>query len=190
VKADRAEFKLLLNELDPARIVFLDESFWRLGAKPRYGWSRVGHKAVGFEKLRQWRQVTMLGAMRLTGVPTVVNIEATTTSEVFRAFVQQALVPTLSPGDYVIMDNLSAHKDKQALAAIRAAGACVVFLPPYSPDFNPIEKLWAKIKEFVRRQPTDTREQTDEAVAQAMSRVTDEDQAGWIGHCGYRMLAA
>jgi transposase len=85
------------------------------------------------------------------------------------------------------MDNLSSHKDKRAIEAIEQVGASVVFLPPYSPDLNPIEKLWSKLKESVRRQITDTREMFDNAVARAIDTITNSDLFGWISHCGYRI---
>jgi len=144
VKALRAEFQLLQKTMDPARIVFIDESGWRPGTTTRSGWAPVGKKAVGFQKHWEFRPLTMIGAMRETGMPIIINIQSSTTSEVFRTFVKEILVPTLCPGDTVVMDNLSSHKDKQAITAIEAVPASVAFLPPYSPDFNPIEKLWGK----------------------------------------------
>jgi transposase len=132
----------------------------------------------------------MLGAIALDGFRGFANFECGTSSEVFRAFVQHQLAPQLKPGDCVVMDNLAAHRDKLALDTIRATGATVVFLPPYSPEFNPIEKMWAKLKEFVRRRATDTRDLFDDAVADGMAAISSTDLRGWFKHCGYKIASA
>jgi len=173
--------------LDPRRLVFIDESGMRLGLTTRYGWATRGKKAYGTASHSPWRTVTMIGAIGLDGFRGFVNIEAATSSEVFRAFVLCMLVPNLRAGDCVVMDNLSAHKDKQAVEAIEKTGATVMYLPPYSPEFNPIEKVWSKLKDYVRRLATDTREQFDEAVADAMAAVTSSNIQGWFSHCGYQI---
>lgn len=129
----------------------------------------------------------MIGALGLDGFRGFMTLEAGTSAEVFVAFVQQQLVPALRPGDLVVMDNLSAHKTPRALAAIRAAGADVLFLPPYSPEFNPIERAWAKLKDILRRLPTLTRESFDKAVATAMGEISSEDIRGWTAFAGYRL---
>ena len=171
--------------METKRLVFLDESGMRLDEIPRYGWGARGKKVFDKAKHMGWTHVTMLGAIAADGVRAVVNIETSTTSEVFRAFVIQQLVPTLKKGDCVVMDNLSYHKDKLAVEAITRAEATILYLPPYSPDRNPIEKFWAKLKEFVRRQITCTRDMFNEAVASAIAHTRTTDIVGWIGHCGY-----
>lgn len=175
--------------MSPSRLVFLDESGFRLGTPTRYGWAERGRKAIGKAIHGAWRNVTMIGAIALNGFRGFMNIEAGTSCNVFRAFVEQQLVPELKPGDVVVMDNLSAHRDKAAVDAIKAVGANVLFLPPYSPEFNPIEKLWAKLKTLVRRDQTDTREEFDDALARAMTAVTTEDILGWFRHCGYDLAS-
>ena len=162
----------------------------RLGSPTRYGWARSGKKAFGKAIHGAWKTVTMLGAIALDGFRGFANIECGTSSEVFRAFVCQQLVPQLRPGDCVVMDNLAAHRDKLSLDAIERAGATVLFLPPYSPEFNPIEKLWSKLKEFVRRKTTDSRDLFDDAVADAMNTITASDLVGWFRHCGYKIASA
>lgn len=133
--------------------------------------------------------VTMLGAVGLDGFRGFANIEAGTSSDVFRAFVLHELAPRLRPGDCVVMDNLSAHRDKLAREAIEHAGATILFLPPYSPEWNPIEKVWAKLKEFVRRKSTDTRDLFDDAVAEAMGMISRADLRAWFAHCGYKIAS-
>lgn len=162
----------------------------RLGTPTRYGWAPRGRKAFGRAIHGAWKTVTMLGAIGLDGFRGFANIEAGTSSEVFRAFVFHELVPRLRAGDCVVMDNLSAHRDALARDAIEAAGASILFLPPYSPEWNPIEKLWSKLKEFVRRQATDTRELFDDAVARAMDTISTADIRAWFKHCGYKIVSA
>jgi transposase len=173
--------------LNPERLVFLDESGMRLGTPTRYGWARRGKKALGKAVHGAWKMVTMLGAVGLDGFRGFANIEAGTSADVFRAFVLQQLVPQLRPGDCVVMDNLSANRDKLARQAIENAGATIRFLPPYSPEWNPIEKVWSKLKDFVRRKSTDTRDLFDDAVAAAMDTITNDDLRAWYTHCGYKI---
>ena len=112
-------------------------------------------------------------------------IDGATSAEVFREYVRQILVPTLRPGDIVVLDNLSAHKDKEAIATIESAGAEVWFLPPYSPDFNPIERMWSKIKEFLRAAKARTCDALLTAIANALKTITAQDAQGWFESCGY-----
>jgi transposase len=127
----------------------------------------------------------MIGALALDGFRGLMTINAGTSNDVFLAFVEQVLVPNLRHGDLVVMDNLAAHKNRRAVEAIRAVGADVLFLPPYSPDLNPIEKAWAKLKDFVRRLSTLTRDAFDSGIVAAMDAVTLDDIRGWTTHAGY-----
>ena len=137
------------HTLNPAKLVFLDESGFRLGAPPNYGWAPVGEKSPGKATCGAWCTMTMLGAIALDGWRGFVTIDAATDGDVFLAFVEQQLTPNLRSGDLVVMDNLNAHKAPSVIAAIRAVGADVLFLPPYSPEYNPIEKAWAKLKDIL-----------------------------------------
>jgi transposase len=127
----------------------------------------------------------MLSSVRLDGSTACMTIDGATSAEVFLEYVRQVLVPTLRPGDIVVLDNLSAHKDKQAIATINLAGAEVRFLPPYSPDLNPIEKMWSKIKEFLRNAKARTEELLFDAIAAALKMITAQDVQGWFESCGY-----
>jgi transposase len=129
----------------------------------------------------------MLGAIGLDGFRGFMTIEAGTSSDVFNAFVEHELVPNLRSGDIVVMDNLSSHKNPRARELINAAGAHICFLPPYSPEFNPIEKVWAKMKDIIRRSDTTTRELFDAAIAKAMDAITHEDIKAWTTFAGYRL---
>lgn len=127
----------------------------------------------------------MIGAIALDGWRGFINIDAPTDGDVFLAYVQQQLAPRIRPGDIVVMDNLNAHKRPDVIAALRAAGAQVLFLPPYSPEYNPIEKAWGKLKDILRRLPTLSKEAFDQAVAFAMSLISTEDVRAWTAFAGY-----
>ena len=130
----------------------------------------------------------MIGAVRLDGTTAAMAIEGATDTEVFRAYVQEVLVPTLSAGDLVVMDNLAPHKNEQTIALIRQVGADVMFLPPYSPDLNPIEMMWSKIKALLRKTAARTHEDLLTALAQALEAVTASDARGWFAACGYSFI--
>ena len=127
----------------------------------------------------------MIGSIRLDGSTACMTIEGATDTEVFRAYVRQVLCPTLRPGEVVIMDNLSPHKSDPTLSLIRQAGAQILFLPAYSPDLNPIEKMWSKIKNRLRSLEARTQPLLIEAIGQALSQVTRQDAMNWFASCGY-----
>ena len=128
---------------------------------------------------------TMISSIRADGSTACMTIDGATCAEVFRAYVEHVLAPTLRPGDIVILDNLSAHKDAQARERIEAAGATLVPLPPYSPDLNPIERMWSKIKEHLRDTKARTQQTLDEAITQALAKVTPQDACAWFNASGY-----
>lgn len=127
----------------------------------------------------------MLGAIALDGWRGLMTIEGATSAAVFEAFVEHILAPNLKPGDIVVWDNLGAHKTERARLLVERAGASVVFLPPYSPDLNPIEHCWSKLKHVLRKLGARTRAALDHAIALAMDAITPADAAAWIRHCGY-----
>jgi transposase len=127
----------------------------------------------------------MISSIRLDGSTACMALEGTTDTDSFRAYVSQVLVPVLRPGDIVIMDNLSPHKSDQTLALISQAGAEVLFLPAYSPDFNPIEKMWSKVKNLLRGMEARTPAELITAIGQALAKVTAQDALGWFVSCGY-----
>lgn len=190
VKAKREAFLENQAELDPARLIFLDESGFRLGSPPHYGWALRGEKSPGKSVQGSWETITMIGALALDGFRGFMTIDSGTSAEVFRAFVSHQLVPNLREGDIVVMDNLSAHKNATAIEMIRAAGADVLFLPPYSPEYNPIERAWSKMKEMLRRMDTLTREAFDAAVATAMAAISLDDVRAWTQFAGYDLRSS
>ena len=127
----------------------------------------------------------MIAAIRLDGSTACMALEGATDTEVFRAYVQAVLVPTLRSGDQVIMDNLSPHQSDPTLALITQAGAQVLFLPAYSPDLNPIEMMWSKDKNLLRAAQARTHAELIAAIGQALAQVTSRDAMNWFAHCGY-----
>ena len=130
-------------------------------------------------------QLTVLGGLTLAGVVACLTVDAPTDRDVFLAFVRHELVPALRPGQLVVLDNLSPHKATAVRALIAAAGCTLVFLPQYSPDFNPIELCWSKLKTLLRGAAARTRDTLERALAAALDAVTTADARGWFAHCGY-----
>lgn len=135
-----------------------------------------------------WRTTTMISSVRLDGTTACMTIEGATNTEVFQAYVRQILLPVLRPGDIVILDNLGAHKNEATLALIRQAGAEARFLPAYSPDLNPIEMMWSKVKALLRKAQARTHPDLLKAIAHALSCVTPHDALGWFAACGYNFI--
>ena len=132
-----------------------------------------------------WRVLTTLGAMSLRGIHAAMTIESATDGDVFKAYVEQVLCAALRPGDVVVMDNLSAHKVAGIRQLIESSGAQLLYLPPYSPDLNPIEKAWSKFKKFLRDAKARTEQALDQAVTDALKTINAENAAAWFRHCGY-----
>ena len=130
----------------------------------------------------------MIGALRIDGSTACMAIDGATDAEVFRAFIGQVLAPTLRPGDTVVMDNLSTHKDELTLSLIRQAGADVLFLPAYSPDLTPIEKMWSKVKNALRTAEARTPAALITAIGSALGSITRQDAINWFNSCGYSII--
>lgn len=135
-----------------------------------------------------WQTTTMISSVRFDGSSACMTIEGATNTEVFQAYVREILVPTLRPGDIVVMDNLGAHKNAVTLALITAAGAQTRFLPAYSPDLNPIEMMWSKVKALLRAAEARSHQALLQAIAHALSAVTAGDAKNWFAHCGYSLI--
>jgi transposase len=129
-----------------------------------------------------WRILTILGAMSLRGITAAMTIEEATDADIFLAYVEQILCPTLQPGDVVEMDNLSSHKVNGVSQLIAAQGASVLYLPPYSPDLNPIKKAWSKIKQCLRSTRARCKEDLDKAIAEALLLITPDNAKAWLRH--------
>jgi transposase len=174
--------------LDPARLIFLDESGAKTNMTRLRGRAQRGERVHAATPHGHWHTTTMISSIRFDGSTACMTIEGATDTEVFHAYVEQVLVPTLRPGDIVIMDNLGAHKNDRTEALIVATGAKVRFLPPYSPDLNPIEKMWSKVKQLLRSAEARTLPELQQAIASALAKVTSKDALGWWVSCGYSFI--
>jgi transposase len=135
-----------------------------------------------------WHTTTMISSIRWDGSTACMAIDSATDTEVFQTYVRQVLCPTLRPGEVVVMDNLSPHKNELTLDLIRAAGAEVRFLPAYSPDLNPIEKMWSKVKTLLRGSEARTQGELIDAIASALRKITPQDALNWFASCGYSFI--
>lgn len=135
-----------------------------------------------------WHTTTMISSIRWDGTTACMAIDSATDTEVFHSYVREVLRPTLRPGDVVIMDNLSPHKNEQTLLLIEQAGAEVRFLPAYSPDLNPIEKMWSKVKTLLRAAEARTHTELIAAIASALQKITPQDAINWFASCGYSFI--
>ena len=187
MKAQREDWVRKIVGVDPWRFRFLDESGAKTNMVRLYGRSFDGQRVYDAVPHGHWSTTTMLSVVGLEGAKAPMVIEGPVDADVFRAYVEQVLVPELRAGDIVVMDNLSPHKASGIREAIEAAGAEVWYLPPYSPDFNPIEKMWSKIKELLRKAKARTQEALLDAIAAALSLVTVSDAKGWFESCGYNI---
>lgn len=144
-----------------------------------------GQRAHACAPAGHWQTTTMMAALRLDGRTACMTLDGATDTESFRAYVEVILLPMLQPGDLVVMDNLSPHKSDPTLSLITRAGAQVLFLPAYSPDLNPIEKMWSKIKALLRGTEPRTPAELVQAIGLALAQVTAQDALGWFASCGY-----
>ena len=167
--------------------MFIDESGVTTEMTRRYGRAPRGERVIDSAPAGHWRTLTLLGAISAQGMLAAMTIEAATDADVFLAYIEQVLCPKLQPGQIVVMDNLAAHKVAGVRELIGDRGAQLLYLPPYSPDFNPIEKAWSKIKQGLRSAKARALETLEEAAAAAIATVTADDAAAWFRHCGYSL---
>lgn len=165
--------------------MFLDESGVTTEMTRRYGRAPRGQRVAEATPAGHWRTLTVLGALTVEGMLASMTIESPTDGEVFLAYLEQVLGPRLQPGHVVVMDNLAAHKVAGVRQLIEARGAQLLYLPPYSPDFNPIEQAWSKIKQLLRAAKARLLEVLDQALTTAIAAVTSRNATAWFHHCGY-----
>lgn len=165
--------------------MFLDETGTTTEMTRRYGRGFAGERVREATPAGHWRTLTLLGAMSSQGLIATMTVEAPTDREVFLAYLEQVLCPQLKPGQVVVMDNLSSHKVTGVRELIEAAGAELLYLPPYSPDFNPIEKCWAKLKQTLRALKARSLDALQQAIAEAIPTISQNNAAARFRHCGY-----
>jgi transposase len=185
VRALRGHFKKRVAAVDPAKLVFVDESGINTSMTRTRGRAAPGERVSGAVPQGHWKTLTMIGALRLEGMAAAVTVDAATDTDVFGTFVHEALVPALHPGDVVLWDGLAPHKAQQMQREIEQAQARLIPLPPYSPDLSPIEPGWSKVKGHVRDVAPRTAEALGHAAAEGFANVTAADARGWFKKCGY-----
>jgi transposase len=188
VQADReawVEWQAELTEADLQRLVFWDEAAVLTTMTVLYGRSLPGERIVEYVPHGDWERLTIAAAIRLGGVCGAMTYAGGTTAEAAAAFAAGCLGPELLAGDIVIMDRLNSHSDPAVVAALQRRGVIVKQLPAYSPDYNPMEQVWSKVKQAVRRARPRTAEELNAAVAAALRTITADDIKGWFEHCGY-----
>jgi transposase len=179
VQKKRRAFRRKVNEIEPKRLVFVDETGVTTAMTPAYAWAPRGTRAIDSAPA-SWETVTVIAALGLDGVRAPLAFPGATDTAAFLTYVEPTLVPALHPGDVVVLDNIKPHKAAGVVAAIEEAGARVLPLPPYSPDYTPIEEMFSKVKGAMRSAAGRTKEAVYEAFASALHDVTLEDIAGWF----------
>lgn len=165
----------------------MDESGARTDLTRRYGRAPKGERVPEAVPHGRWKVLTILGALSMKGVQASMTVEAATDTDVFLAFVEQVLAPTLRPGQIVVMDNLSAHKQRKVRRLLAARRCRLWYLPPYSPDLNPIELAWSKLKTFLRGAKARLRPALERAVSKGLSMITARDARNWFRHCRHAL---
>ena len=183
----RSAWKQSQRTLEINRLVFLDESGVNTGMTRLYGRASKHERVVEAVPDVRFHRTTILSSVRLDGTIVPLVFEGALNGDIFRAYITQLLAPSLKIGDIVVMDNLSSHKVNGVVDAIEAVGASVLFLPPYSPDLNPIELMWSKVKAILRKLKIRSKELLDDAIAFALDSVSISDVAGWFRHDGYAL---
>jgi transposase len=185
VAAAREVWRERQPTLNPAQLVFLDETWATTNMTRLHGRCPRGERLVAAVPHGHWKTSTFLAGLRLTGLTAPLVLDGAINGEAFRAYVEQFLAPTLAPGDIVIMDNLASHKVAGVREAIEARGASLLYLPPYSPDLNPIEQSFAKFKALLRKTAARSREALWNAIAQILDRFAQQECANYFAKAGY-----
>jgi transposase len=161
-------------------LIYLDESGCTTQMTRRYARGRDGSRIHEAAPEGNWKILTILGAISTRGIIATMTIEESTDADIFLAYLDHCLCPKLRPGDVVVMDNLSSHKVSGVLEKIEAAGADLLYLPPYSPDLNPIEKAWSKLKLLLRSAKARTKEALDQAISELLPQITQDNAEAWF----------
>jgi transposase len=186
----RAAWRVMVAaEIDPRRLVFVDETGVHTSLAPLYGYSRKGERVRLKVPRNRGRNTTLLAAMTLDGMGETMAVEGSTNQEVFETHVEHTLAPTLEDGQIVILDNLSVHKPARVRELIEERGCELLCLPAYSPDFNPIEEAFSKIKGLLRRAGARTKGALIDVLGEALSAISVQDARGYFEHAGYRLQA-
>lgn len=185
VKRHRLRWRKHQGRIDPSRLVFIDETWTKTNMTRRCGWAPRGRRLVAKVPHGHWKTATFLAALRNDRIEAPCLFDGPINGERFLAYVQQFLVPTLKPNDIVVLDNLGSHKGKAVRKEIKAAGARLLFLPKYSPDLNPIEQVFAKLKSFLRNSAPRSHDAVSDAIANALNTFSANECANYLRNAGY-----
>ena len=185
VQQARAAFEEALPTVPVAQVHVVDDTGVNWGMVRRYGWAPCGRRVVGAQPLNVGPNLSVIGSWERRGVTACLMIEGAVKGEIFKAFVGQMLAPTLKTGDIVYLDNVKFHKVEGVRELVEACGAEVRYLPPYSPEYSPLELGWSKVKEILRSAAARTVDELQEAIKMALDKITEKDIKGWFKHCGY-----
>jgi transposase len=178
-----------VGRIDPGQLVFVDEMGTHTSLAPVYAYAPIGQRAFLKIPRNRGKNTTLLTSLHQEGMGPSLAVEGATTSRVFETYVERLLAPTLRPGQVVVMDNLGAHRPTRIRELIEERDCELIYLPPYSPDLNPIEEALSKIKHILRKIAARTKEALIEAMGQALGAVSAQDVRGFFAHCGYRTPA-
>ena len=181
----RRQWRARQASIDPRRLVFIDETWAKTNMAPPRGWGPRGQRLIGKAPHGRWRTLTFLAALRHDRIDAPCLFDGPINGQKFLAYVERFLIPTLQPGDIVILDNLGSHKGKAVRRTIRDAGAKLLFLPPYSPDLNPIEQAFAKLKHWLRQAQARSIEETYKSPRIILQRFQPKECAAYLVNSGY-----
>jgi transposase len=181
----RAQWTKYQDRVEPERLIFIDETWTKTNMAPLRGWAPRGHRLIAKVPHGRWKTTTFLAALRLGRIDAPWLLEGPIDGDSFRTYIERVLVPTLHEGDVVIMDNLGSHKGKAVRQLIRSAGAKLFFLPKYSPDLNPIEQVFAKLKHLLRKAAARTPETICAAIGEVLGAFTPQECANYFRNSGY-----
>ena len=181
----REQWRRYQSRIDPARLVFIDETWTKTNLAPLRGWAPRGARLPAKVPWGHWNTMTFIAALRQDRIDAPWLLDGPVNGERFQVYVEKVLAPTLRTGDVVIMDNLGSHKGRAVRQTIRQAGARLILLPKYSPDLNPIEQVFAKLKHLLRKAAARTREAVCAAIGQLLSSYTPDECANYLTNSGY-----
>jgi transposase len=182
----RAQWTKYQGRIEPERLVFIDETWTKTNMAPLRGWAPHGERLPAKVPHRRWKTTTFVAALRLDRIEAPWLLDGPIDGETFQTYVARVLVPTLRPGDIVVLDNLGSHKGKAVRDLIRSAGAKLFFLPKYSPDLNPIEQVFAKLKHLLRKAAARTIETVRDAIGEILRAFTAQECANYFRNSGYQ----
>lgn len=183
----RSQWRDEQRQRDAGKLIFIDETWAKTNLTRLRGRAPIGQRLIAKVPHGHWKTTTLIAALDRSGIRCSTVVDGAVNADMFEAFVEQVLLPTLHPGDVVVMDNLSSHKRPRTRELIRSRGAEALYLPPYSPDLNPIENVFAKIKQCLRSLACRTQEALWDTVQGVLDRVTPSDAANCFRHCGYTL---